>query len=197
MRTASTDYEDALREYGTRFIAGVDEVGRGAFAGPIVAAAVILDATRPIEGLRDSKLLTPKARERLAGAVRETALAWSIVALDAEAIDAFGMAYANALVLRAAVLALAIPPERVIQDGTIAVRYPCQAEARPGADGTIACVAAASILAKVHRDRRMARHHGAFPRYGFDRNKGYGTVEHRAALRDYGPSPLHRRSFLH
>lgn len=197
MRIATTDYEDALREYGTKHVAGVDEVGRGAFAGPLVAAAVILDASRPVEGLRDSKLLTAKARDRLAAEIRDTAVAWNIIRLDADAIDAFGMAYANALVLRAAALALPIPPDRVIQDGTIAVHYPCRAEARPGADGTIACVAAASILAKTYRDALMARHHSAFPQYRFDRNKGYGTVEHRAAIAQHGPTPLHRRSFLH
>ena len=176
-------------------VAGVDEVGRGALAGPLFVAAVVLDRARLPVGLDDSKLLSAARRQRLARQVRDTAVAWSVAQCSVEEIDSMGIVAATRTAMARAVNALSPPPACVVCDAlaptTLAV--PVFAEIR--ADGRYQCVAAASILAKVARDELMVQLAKRYPAFGWDRNKGYGTAEHLEALRCLGPSPLHRRSF--
>lgn len=181
-------------------VAGVDEAGRGPLAGPVAAAAVILDPARPIAGLRDSKLLSGQAREALAPEIRARALAWALGWSDAHEIDALDVLQATLLAMRRALLGLAIAPARVLVDGR-----DCPAGAIPGfagsleavvgGDARIAEISAASILAKVARDDWMRRAAPAYPRYGFEQHMGYPTAQHLALLSRHGPCPLHRRSF--
>lgn len=176
-------------------IAGVDEAGRGPLAGPVVAAAVILGPRCHIEGLRDSKQLTAAARERLAGAICEGALAWSLGRADADDIDRMNVLQATLLAMARAVAGLARPPMHVLVDGPHCPSLACSVEAVVGGDRLHACISAASILAKVTRDAEMVALDERYPQYGFRRHKGYPTAEHRRALRAYGPCPQHRRSF--
>lgn len=187
--------ERALRAEGFRLIAGVDEAGRGALAGPLVAAGVILPAGFALSGLRDSKLVTAPARERLAVEIRRHAVAISIVRVTPARIDRNGLHRSNVWALRAAALRLHPGAEYVLFDGFPVARMPVPALAIKKGDRITPTIAAASIIAKVVRDRAMRRLHRALPSYGFDRNKGYGTGEHWRALRAHGPSPVHRRSF--
>lgn len=180
---------------GLTCVAGVDEVGRGPLAGPVVAAAVILDPARPIEGLRDSKQLSAARREELAAKVRERALAWAIGACSPAEIDAINILQAAMLAMRRAVEALSVPPEFVRVDGNRCPELRVPSEAIVGGDDCVPCISAASIIAKVHRDAEMVRLHEQYPVYGFHRHKGYSTPEHLAALEAHGPSPVHRRSF--
>ncbi len=187
--------ERAAWAQGVR-VAGVDEVGRGPLAGPVVVAAVILDATAPIEGLRDSKLLTASQRRRLAGEIRVRAVAWSIARAGPRRIDAVNILQATWHAMRRALRRLREPPGLVLVDGHL--RIPglgCPQRAIVDGDRRSASVAAASILAKVVRDAFMARADRRFPGYEFRRHKGYATAEHLAALARLGPCPLHRRSF--
>lgn len=176
--------------------AGVDEAGRGPLAGPVVAAAVILDPASLIDGLDDSKKLSEATRERLAGEIRRQALAWSVAEASAEEIDRLNILQATFLAMRRAVDGLSITPARALIDGN---RVPpglgCPAEAIVKGDGRIASIAAASILAKSHRDALMRRLAETYPQYGFDRHMGYPTAAHFAALAEHGPCPAHRRSF--
>lgn len=176
-------------------IAGVDEAGRGPLAGPVVAAAVVLDPCFAIDGLRDSKQLSAAQRERLAGVIRECALAWSVGRADAEDIDRINILQATLLAMARAVAGLSMPPTHVLVDGTHCPRLPCSVEAVVGGDRSHASISAASILAKVTRDAEMVALDGRYPQYGFRRHKGYPTAEHRQALREHGPCPFHRRSF--
>jgi len=176
-------------------IAGVDEAGRGPLAGPVVAAAVILDPERPVQGLRDSKLLTPKRREALAACIRERALAWAVASADVAEIDALNILQATLLAMRRAVEALAVAPEAAWIDGNQCPRLACASRAIVKGDRDVAQIAAASILAKTARDALLVELDRAYPRYGFARHKGYGTPEHLAALTRFGPCPEHRRSF--
>ena len=176
-------------------VCGVDEAGRGQLAGPVVAAAVILDPDKPIEGLNDSKKLSARRREELAVEIRAKALAWAVAEASAQEIDRINILQASLLAMRRAVDGLAIPPERALIDGNKCPPLACPAEAIVGGDGKIASIAAASILAKTVRDAGMLALHALYPVYGFDRHKGYPTEFHLQALRAHGPSPVHRRSY--
>ncbi|MFY9588410.1 MAG: ribonuclease HII [Actinomycetota bacterium] len=187
--------EQQLREQGFSLVAGTDEVGRGALAGPLVAAAVILPPDFDISGLRDSKLMTPLARERMSATIREHAVALTLVRITPQVIDKRGLHKSNLRALRAAIARLDPRPDYALTDGFPVKRMPCPALGIKKGDRISASVAAASIVAKVVRDRAMKRLHRTYPAFGFVRNKGYGTAEHWRALRDVGPSPVHRLSF--
>ncbi|MBK1719831.1 ribonuclease HII [Thiocystis violacea] len=180
---------------GILLIAGVDEAGRGPLAGPVCAAAVILDPARRIDGIADSKKLTPARRERLDGLIRERALAWSIAWASAGEIDRLNILQATMLAMRRAVAALQVTPGRVLIDGNRCPDLDVDAEAIVGGDGSVPVIGAASILAKVARDRFMVRLDLEFPGYGFAKHKGYPTRDHLEALRRLGPTVQHRRSF--
>ncbi len=176
-------------------VAGVDEVGRGPLAGPVISAAVILDPRRPIEGLRDSKRLTAKRREALDRVIRERALHFSIGRAEVGEIDSMNILQASLLSMQRAVAALPVAPDRALIDGNRCPALPCAAEAIVGGDGCEPAIMAASILAKVARDAEMMALHAHYPQYGFDRHKGYPTRQHCEMLRRHGPSAHHRRSF--
>jgi ribonuclease HII len=187
--------ENALRRWGFHRIAGCDEVGRGCLAGPVMAGAVILDPARHVPGLSDSKAIGAPERARLYDAITNAALAWAVVAVPPAEIDAVNIHRASLEAMRRAVMALTPLPDLVLVD---AFRIPdlliAQRGVRKG-DRQCAAIAAASIVAKVTRDREMCRCHDEDPRYGYDRHKGYATADHLAALERHGYSPLHRRSF--
>ena len=176
-------------------MAGCDEVGRGCLAGPVVAGAVILDADRHIPGLADSKALTAAERERLHDLIAERALAWAVAAIEVDEIDRLNIHRASLEAMRRAVLALAPLPSMVLVDAFRIPDLPMAQRGVVGGDRRCAAIAAASIVAKVSRDRRMIEQHSLDPRYGYDRHKGYATAEHRAAVERFGYSPLHRRTF--
>jgi ribonuclease HII len=176
-------------------VAGVDEAGRGPLAGPVVAAAVILDPARPVEGLADSKVLTEASRERLANVICERVVAWALGRAEVQEIDRLNILQASMLAMRRAVLALSVPPERVLVDGNRCPQIPFPVEAVVKGDATVAAISAASILAKVSRDREMLDLDARFPGYGFARHKGYPTPDHLASLTRLGACEAHRRSF--
>jgi ribonuclease HII len=176
-------------------VAGVDEAGRGPLAGPVVAAAVILDDLKPIKGLADSKQLTALRRERLYDEIRAKALCCSIAQASVEEIDQLNILQATMLAMRRAVLGLRLKPAKVLVDGNRLPALDVLAEAIVSGDALVPCISAASILAKVTRDRMLCELHLQHPEYGFDRHKGYGTAEHLRALQTHGPLPVHRRSF--
>jgi ribonuclease HII len=176
-------------------VCGVDEAGRGPLAGPVVAAAVILDPARPIVGLNDSKKLSERRRAALAVEIREKALAWAVAEASVEEIDRLNILHASLLAMQRAVAGLGVAPERALIDGNRCPRLPVPAEAVVKGDGKIASIAAASILAKTVRDAGMLVLHEQYPHYGFDRHMGYPTPAHFAALEAHGASPVHRRSF--
>lgn len=176
-------------------VCGVDEAGRGPLAGPVVAAAVILDPARLIAGLNDSKKLSAKKREALAVEIRATALAWAVAEATVEEIDRINILQASMLAMQRAVAALNIRPTHALIDGNRCPSLPCTAEAIVGGDGKVAAIAAASILAKTVRDAGMLELHATYPQYAFDRHMGYPTAVHLQALREYGVSPVHRRSY--
>ena len=176
-------------------IAGVDEAGRGPLAGPVAAAAVILHPGRPIAGLDDSKRLTPARREALEPEIQGRALAWSVAFASAQEIDRINILQASLLAMRRAVAALDPRPLEVLVDGNRTTEFGCAARAIVGGDGLVPAIAAASILAKVARDRLMARLEHDYPGYGFAGHKGYPTAAHREALVRLGPCPEHRLSF--
>ena len=181
--------------YSVSDAAGVDEVGRGPPAGPVMAAAVILDPDRPIEGLRDSKVLEAKEREALAALVRERSLSWAIARADVDEIDRINILRATLLAMRRAVSALDVTPSVAYIDGNIAPALPMPAITVIGGDGKVASISAASVIAKVARDAEMTEWAEQYPVYGFEKHKGYATPAHMAALDEHGPSPLHRKSF--
>jgi ribonuclease HII len=187
-------FEKLAWQSGARLIAGVDEVGRGSLFGPVVAAAVILDPSYRIRGLRDSKLLLAERREALAARIREHAIAWAIAAVDAARIDQINIYQASRVAMREASLRLEPVPDHLLID---AMRLDCDIPQRAiiHGDALSASIAAASILAKVERDRMVCEWDPVFPVYGLASNKGYSTPHHLAALRQHGPSPLHRQSF--
>ena len=187
-------FETRIWQLGTRLVAGVDEVGRGSLFGPVVAAAVILDPKYRIRGLRDSKLLPGDRREVLAQRIREHAIAWAIAAVDVARIDQINIYQASRLAMREAVLGLNPGADHLLVD---ALRLDCELPQQPiiHGDAISASIAAASIIAKVERDRMIVEWDPVFPVYGLASNKGYSTPRHLAALREYGPSPLHRQSF--
>lgn len=176
-------------------LAGVDEVGRGPLAGPVVAAAVILDPQAVPEGLDDSKNLTPARREELFALIAQSALAIGVASATAFEIDAINIRQATLLAMRRAVAALAVAPSAVLVDGNDPPSLACVCESVIGGDAQIASIAAASIVAKVTRDAMMARLCARYPAYGFSLHAGYGTPHHRAALQVHGPCPEHRYSF--
>lgn len=178
-----------------RCIAGVDEVGRGPLAGPVVAAAVILDPGRSIEGLADSKALSASRREWLSVEIERCALAFALGRAEVEEIDRLNILQASLLAMQRAVAALSIAPARVLVDGRDCPVLDCDTEAIVGGDATVAAISAASILAKVARDREMTALDALYPDYGFGRHKGYPTREHLRALETFGPCAIHRRSF--
>lgn len=193
MRCEAT-LERELQARGFQTVAGVDEVGRGCLFGPVVAAAVILSPDRPVRGLNDSKLLEPERRETLAARVRERAVAWAVAAVDAATIDAINIYQASRLAMRYAVSRLAVSPDYLLID---AVSIDLAVPQRGLIKGDARChaIAAASIIAKVHRDELMRVWDAVFPGYGLAMHKGYGTPEHLEALERFGPTPLHRLSF--
>ena len=176
-------------------VAGVDEAGRGPLAGPVVAAAVILDDQQPIAGLADSKALTAARRERLFDEIRAKALCCSIAEASVDEIDRLNILQATLLAMRRAVQGLRLKPVRVLVDGNRLPQLDMPAEAIVKGDAKVAAISAASILAKVTRDRWCAELHAQYPMYGFAGHKGYGTAEHLAALQAHGACPQHRRSF--
>ena len=187
--------ENAARRWGFYRIAGCDEVGRGCLAGPVVAGAVILDPGRHIPGLSDSKTVTALERDRLYDLITRRALAWSVAAMQPTEIDELNIHRASLEAMRRAVMAIAPLPDLILVD---AFRIPELFVAQRGikkGDRKCAAIAAASIVAKVTRDREMLLHHANDPRYGFDHHKGYATAEHLAAVARFGYSALHRRSF--
>lgn len=173
----------------------MDEAGRGPLAGPVVAAAVILDPANPIVGLNDSKKLSAKRREALAIEIRAKALAWAVSEASVEEIDQINILQASLLAMQRAVRSLTIAPERALIDGNRCPELPCPAKAIVGGDGKVASIAAASILAKTVRDAGMLELHQRYPQYGLDRHMGYPTALHLAALQEHGVSPIHRRSY--
>jgi ribonuclease HII len=187
-------FEKIAWQAGAQLVAGVDEVGRGSLFGPVVAAAVILDPSYRIRGLRDSKLLFAEQREVLAERIREHAVAWAVCAVDAARIDQINIYQASRVAMREAVLSLKPSPDFLLVD---AVRLDCSQGQRAiiHGDALSASIAAASILAKVERDRMVCEWDAVFPAYGLASNKGYSTPHHLAALRRHGPCPLHRQSF--
>jgi ribonuclease HII len=192
---ATRSLENALRRWGFHLVAGCDEVGRGCLAGPVVAGAVILDPGRHIPGLFDSKMTTLLERERLYDVITRKALAWAVASSPPSEIDRINIHRASLDAMRQAIGRLVPLPDMVVVD---AFKIPDLMMGQVGvakADRKVSAVAAASIVAKVTRDREMQRHHEADPRYGYDRHKGYATAEHLAAVALHGYSPLHRRSF--
>lgn len=175
--------------------AGVDEAGRGPLAGPVVAAAVILDPRQGIAGLADSKKLTARRREQLFDQIQDKALCCAIGQASVEEIDRLNILQATLLAMQRAVAGLRLVPARVLVDGNRLPRLPMLAEAIIGGDAKVPAISAASILAKVHRDRWCEQIDAEYPQYGFAVHKGYGTAAHLAALRQHGPTPWHRRSF--
>ena len=189
MRSSASSSSAAL-------VCGVDEAGRGPLAGPVYAAAVILNPARRINGLADSKVLTPERREVLAARIKERATAWSVAFATVEEIDRFNIFHASMLAMRRAVQGLAIPPSEAIIDGnSCPPGLGCPARAIVDGDASERPISAASILAKTARDAEMTALHDRYPQYGFDKHKGYATAEHLEALGRVGPCEIHRRSF--
>ena len=176
-------------------IAGVDEVGRGCLAGPVVAAAVILDPNRPIKGLRDSKKLSAKKRDELAEEIKEKALAWSVAAMGPEVIDKINILQATLEAMKAAVEKLPVEPDFVQVDGNKLPKWKWLSEPVVKGDDKVEWISAASIIAKTTRDGYMCKIAELYPQYGFEHHVGYGTAEHIKALKAYGPTPIHRKTF--
>jgi ribonuclease HII len=187
--------ERAARRCGALRIAGVDEVGRGPMFGPVVAAAVILAPKCRIEGLNDSKKLSEKKRVELDIEIRSNAVAWCIAAVDVETIDRINIRNASLLAMKQAVEALALTPDYLLIDGVDTIDFPCPQQSCIQGDGTSFSIAAASILAKVYRDRMLVELDSQYPGYGLASHKGYCSAEHIEALARLGPTPLHRKNW--
>ncbi|MCI0400655.1 MAG: ribonuclease HII [Gammaproteobacteria bacterium] len=183
------------RDWDRLLTVGIDEAGRGPLAGPVVAAAVILDPEAPIDGLADSKLLSPARREVLAEVISSTSVSWALGRAEVEEIDALNILQASLLAMRRAVAALTVKPHRALVDGCYCPQLPCEVQAVIQGDRRIAAISAASILAKVARDREMLRMDKLYPGYGFAQHKGYPTRAHLEALAELGVSPIHRTSY--
>lgn len=188
-------FDDQMLMDSGDLIAGVDEAGRGPLAGAVYAAAVILDPNEPIEGLRDSKKLTEKERERLAVEIKEKAIAWSVADATVEEIEEMNILKATMLAMRRAVLGLAVEPKLVLVDGNRLPELPYPANAIVKGDDKIAAISAASIIAKTTRDHRMMELEELYPGYGFAKHKGYGVEAHIAAIKKLGVCPEHRKTF--
>lgn len=187
--------ENALRRVGFVYVAGADEVGRGCLAGPVVAGAVVLDPDRHIPGVCDSKVVPATERERLYDRIRSLAVAWAVAAAEPDEIDRINIHQASLRAMQRAVLMLQPLPDVVLVDAFRIPELPMAQRGVPHGDRRCAAVAAASIMAKVTRDRMMLELHDRDPRYGFDRHKGYATADHLEAVARFGYSPVHRRSF--
>ena len=190
--------ENAARRGGALCIAGLDEVGRGPMFGPVVAAAVIFPERRRLPGLTDSKQLTEKQRNEYDAAIRDCAVAWAIAAVDVETIDRINIRRASLLAMRMAMEQLSaaeLAPDYLLIDGRDTIEWPCAQQAVVGGDARSISIAAASVLAKVHRDRMLVELDAVYPGYGLARHKGYCSQEHLEALRRLGPTPLHRKSY--
>lgn len=192
--------ENAARRRGAQRIAGLDEAGRGPMFGPVVAAAVILREGWRLHGLTDSKQLKEQQRNEFAAAIRAEAVAWAIAAVEAETIDRINIRRASLLAMRMAVEQLAVAPDflfpdYLLIDGLDTIDWPCEQQAVVGGDSRSISIAAASVLAKVHRDRLLVELDAVYPGYGLARHKGYCVAEHLEALRRLGPTPLHRKSY--
>lgn len=187
--------EQQLWSTGVRHVAGVDEAGRGAWAGPLVAACVVMPPTPRLKKIRDSKLISPANRESLFVKITDTALDWAVGVVSVEEIDFHGVHQANALAMQRALTALTLVPEQVLADGIFHFDLPYTTSWVVHGDQVSYAIACASILAKVSRDRLMVELHQAYPEYGFHEHKGYGTPEHQAQLKKLGPAPVHRQSF--
>lgn len=185
----------ALPEAAALLAAGTDEVGRGPLAGDVVAAAVILDADRPVPGLDDSKKLSPEQRQVCSEHIKSRALAWSVARASVAEIDSLNILQASLLAMHRAVQGLTLQPEFVYVDGNRCPVWQYQSQAVIGGDGLVPAIAAASVLAKVARDTEMRALDSHFPGYGFAQHKGYATQAHLSALQTLGPCPIHRRSF--
>ena len=191
------DFENGLAERGFTAVCGIDEAGCGPLAGPVYAAAVILDPNDPIEGLNDSKKLTEKKREALFPEIQKRARAWAIASASAKEIDEINILQARLLAMRRAVELLEIKPDHALVDGNRDPEIPdVPSLLIIGGDGKSASIGAASILAKVTRDRLCLIHDREYPEYNIAKHKGYSTKEHMDAVRKYGPSPIHRKTFL-
>jgi ribonuclease HII len=185
----------ARRCGGATRIAGLDEVGRGPMFGPVVAAAVILPEGWRLRGLTDSKQLKAEDRIRFGDTIRRKALAWAVAVVDAETIDRINIRRASLLAMRLAVEQLSVAPDYLLIDGCDTIEWPCPQQAVIQGDGRSVSIAAASVLAKVHRDQLLVELDAVYPGYGLARHKGYCVAEHLEALRRLGPTPLHRKSF--
>jgi ribonuclease HII len=184
-----------LFDYDNEIICGVDEAGRGPLAGPVFAAAVILDPARPIAGLRDSKKLNEAKRDLLAVEIKEHALAWAIAECSEEEIDTLNILQASMLAMRRAVEALQVTPTLALIDGNRCPKMAVRSEAIVKGDDKVAAISAASILAKTARDALLVQLHQQYPQYAFDQHKGYPTALHMARLKEHGVSPVHRKSY--
>jgi len=194
-RLKCTDrHEKTAWAAGARLVAGVDEVGRGSFFGPVVAGAVILDPEYRIRGLRDSKLLDEKTREKLAARIKEHCVAWAVAAVDVARIDQLNIYHASLLAMRNAVAQLVPPPDHLLIDA-VRIDWECAQSNIIHGDALSMSIAAASIVAKVERDAMIRRWDPVYPQYDLASNKGYRSPKHLAALREFGPTPLHRLSF--
>ena len=193
-RLCSSRFERAARQLGWMRIAGLDEAGRGALFGPVVAAAVILNPKRRIVGLDDSKKLTPERRGELAPRIQQHAIAWAVAEIDAQRIDAWNIYQASRQAMTAALLQLSIQPDYLLIDA-MELDVLIEQKSLIKGDARSVSIAAASILAKTHRDARMIEWDAVYPQYGLASHKGYATPDHLEALRQHGPSPLHRYSF--
>lgn len=188
-------YEKKAASSGFLLIAGVDEAGRGPLAGPVVSAAVILPADFSVEGVNDSKKLTAAKRDRLFDRIRAEVVSVAVGIADHEEIDRLNILQASLLSMKRAVKALETPPDYLLIDGIFTLSYPTAQEAVKKGDSLSMSIAAASIIAKVTRDRIMDNYDREFPQYGFKKHKGYPTQKHREAIQQHGPSPIHRKSF--
>jgi ribonuclease HII len=188
-------FEEKAREQGFQVIAGLDEAGRGPLAGPVVAAAVVLPATRTLKGVADSKTLTAEQREKALVLIRKRALGIGVGIVEAEEIDRLNILQASLKAMELAVKSLPFPPDFLLIDGLHTLPLPLRQQAMPKGDGRCLSIAAASIVAKVTRDGLMVAYHEKYPQYNFAKHKGYGTREHLQALQKHGCCPLHRQSF--
>lgn len=188
-------YENYYRQKGYRYVCGVDEVGRGPLAGPVTVCAVIMDLDNLVEGVNDSKKLTEKRREALFDKIREAAVCYNIVSLDNGVIDEINILNATKEAMKQAVCGLSVKPDVVLIDA-VDLQLPYPTHSIIHGDALSYSIGAASILAKVHRDRLMVEYDKVFPEYGFASNKGYGSAKHIAAVKEFGPTPIHRKTFI-
>lgn len=188
-------YERSLINDGNTYIAGVDEAGRGPLAGPVVAGAVILPSTISLYGLNDSKKLSPEKREQLAQAIKSCAIGWAVGVATVKEIEELNIYHATLLAMKRAVEGLTPRPDHLLVDAVKIPYIKIAQTAIPKGDSVSASIAAASIIAKTHRDKIMLDYHQQYPQYGFNHHKGYGTAEHIQALKEYGASPIHRRGY--